>query len=170
MYLTQPPVTTIAMISNSGDSSGYYGYTAHIICNHNGVTFGDIASALGRQSSCISQRFCGKLLVSQIPFDLDDVSPLIQPRLFSLIWNWLSLVYWWYKKPPAFLKRTCFRELFSEFIIGLSRIVIKMVMNVSNVIFKVSQQKAGKGSRLMPGNLADVLNWDVMWWIIYPGQ
>lgn len=50
MYLTQPPVTTIAMISNSGDSSGYYGYTAHIICNHDGVTFGDIASALGRHS------------------------------------------------------------------------------------------------------------------------
>lgn len=48
--------------------------------------------------------------------------------------------------------------------------VIKMVMNVSNVIFKVSQQKAGNGSRLMPSNLADVLNWDVMRWIIYPGQ
>ena len=38
MYLTQPPVTTVAMISNSGDSSGYYGYTAHIICNHDCVT------------------------------------------------------------------------------------------------------------------------------------
>ena len=38
MYLTQPPVTTIAIISNSEDHSGYYGYTAHIICNHNGVT------------------------------------------------------------------------------------------------------------------------------------
>lgn len=50
MYLTQPPVTTVAMISNRGDSSGYYGYTAHIICNHDGVTFGGIASALGSHS------------------------------------------------------------------------------------------------------------------------
>ena len=50
------------------------------------------------------------------------------------------------------------RELFSNFSIGLSCMVIKIVMNVSNVISKVSQQKAGKGSRLMPNNLADVLN------------
>ena len=50
IYLTQPPVTTVAMISNSGDSSGYYGYTAHIICNHDGVTFGDIALALRKHS------------------------------------------------------------------------------------------------------------------------